>query len=72
MRVKRTWLFALQMSAYDPKRTSGAFISCRMSPARAATSPGVLPEAPMAPSCSTDAQAPPRTCATPLEIQIGE
>ena len=21
MRVKRTWLFALQMSAFDPKRT---------------------------------------------------
>ena len=21
MRVKRTWLFALHMSAYDPKRT---------------------------------------------------
>jgi hypothetical protein len=33
LRVKQTWLFALHMSAYDPKRTSaelalGLFQSC--------------------------------------------
>ena len=27
MRVKRTWLFALHMSAYDPKRTSNKLVN---------------------------------------------